>query len=333
MKIIVRAAAFLVIISALVGSIACKGGSFARATPSPAQLLSSYQFSPDSSIISRTGTVPAIFLEHMRRVDKQQHYRAYTPTSAERESLRRAIARLPRAFRVTLKRHVIGIYFIENFLSNGYQEWVQSRDGKLYSIMVLHPRQFRLSASSLLTMRERTNFKDDGSGVKIHYIVPKRWTALDYLLRHEIVHALDYARRITPFVSLSVRAAQEKMGPSRNFGVKYWKDWNRLRSKFDFEEREYVTFYGMRNGPWFNLESAQYLYLELAKSPFASLYGMQSRHEDVAELAALGSMCAADCRIEIESSPRMTTIHELFSNAVTRARADRALEIMDRLTR
>jgi len=234
----------------------------------------------------RIGGESAIILRYLRDLDGRSDYQFYHPTAREKGEVMRTIARLPLLLRTNLDKNVIGIYFIKNFASSGLTDWVRDENGKLFSFVVLSEAVFRKTVSELLTAREMTCFKRDGSGISVR-IDAGNDPALDYILLHEAVHAADYSLRISPFVERVSELAQRIQEKRYSVVDLYWQDDRTPSFDYDFELRDKVSFYGFRNGPHLNLSDAVGIYRSLSKSPFISLYASQYRAEDLADLVAM----------------------------------------------
>ncbi|MBX7058839.1 MAG: hypothetical protein K1X75_12300 [Leptospirales bacterium] len=247
--------------------------------------LGAYHFNPASDPLSRITLPPAPTLRYLEEIDERS-YRAYLPTAAERASIRAGLERLPPLHRAVLQRRVVGLYFIEDFASNGLADWVVDEDGSLYCFLAFHPRILRMSAREIILQRERTNFIEDRSGASFDIEVGGDESAWTYLAVHELTHAVDYTLRVTPYTEPGSRELQQRIAPVANLARDYWLDYSRPKPEYDFPLRAQITFYGFHNGPRIPLAQSADLYRQLSGSPFVSLYASRIWAEDAAELVS-----------------------------------------------
>ena len=102
-----------------------------------------------------------------------------------------------------------------------------------------------------------------------------------YILLHESAHAVDYVLNITPFVDEEYKKHLNIKKTKTEFTKNCWAGYNIPKGRFMFAKR--VSFYGMDKQK-LKASEAVAVYKDLARSPFASLYGSMSWAEDLAEL-------------------------------------------------
>lgn len=252
--------------------------------------LELFRFDPSTPLMDRVRPAPPHVLEYLRELDERPDYRSYTPNAAERRKIAAAINELPPRLTRNLRERGLGLYFIDDFLTSGMTDFaVDRKSGELYSFMVFHRDALRKDVDTLLTEREATAFHDDGSG-KVYVTTGTYASAFTYLLLHESTHALDYSRRIGPYVEEHLAPLQSKQPRAAGLAPlidEVWAEYRQPRSTSDFERRDKISFYGFRKGPHLRYRQAVSLYTGLINSPFVSLYGAQMMPEDIAELVSI----------------------------------------------
>ncbi|MDH5654307.1 MAG: hypothetical protein OEZ34_00230 [Spirochaetia bacterium] len=271
-----------------------------------------------SNLIFRFGLQSDPLLNYMKKLDGKEIYSFYSPTESDKKTIQFSIDLLPPLIKQNLQERVIGIYFINHFISTGYTDWVIGHDGKIYSVILINPDVFKMNVSEILQKREKTCFQSNSSSVKIKIHAGKQ-SAFDYILLHEAVHSADYSHRISDIDEESYN--QIKPFIKRKFKPvdTIWNSSNTPYKHFDFQNRENISFYGFRKGPHLTLDQAPDLYADLQKSPFASLYGSQYKVEDLAELVTmyhLSIIQGNEYAIEISSPKIRMKIHPLQSQKV-----------------
>jgi len=252
---------------------------------SASRRLSSYRFDPSSSLVSRITPVPRFLLDDIRKLDGREDYNSYALTAGERTMAERYLRLLPPRYRKVMEERLIGIYFISPFTGSGLADWVMDDNGKVHAVLVINPEVFRHSLSDWLTYREKSCFRDDGSGVTVRVDAGTRYSGLMYLLLHEAAHIVDYVENHTPYVEPVLKSVTGRSAVGMPFTRGVWEEYGKPVSSAAYNLREDITFYGLSGGAKIPAGKAPELYREFMKSPFVSLYGSQSWAEDFAEMA------------------------------------------------
>ncbi|MCM2266498.1 MAG: hypothetical protein NDI60_01845 [Elusimicrobiales bacterium] len=263
--------------------------------------LETYAFSPASSLESRMTAVPAEVLEYFSAEDKRPDYASYLPTPEEKQLLLDYLRLLPPVYEKVFKARCVGIYFISGFTGNGVTNWVIGPGDKVYFYLALNPAAFKQDLSQTLTERERSCFKPK-PGWEVAVAAGGKYKGLLYALAHEAAHGLDYAAGVSPYTDDTM---PERYRPAKcltgNFFPGVWQGYRQPLPAADFPLRDQITFYGLGGGPRLELYQAPGLYMALAKSQFASLYGARSWAEDLAELETFHTLTAV-----LGQQPRIT---------------------------
>ena len=250
----------------------------------PALNSKSYTFNPKTSLVERVQPTPVFLLNYLMKIDKREDYTSYLPSKEEYGLINDYILKLPTLNRRILKERLIGIYFVNNLIGSGWMLYVLSDNNDMYAIIIINPRTLSNSLSTWLTYRENSCFINRSSEIRIEVDCGKEFSGLMYVLLHETSHIVDFILHYTPYVS-------PEMTKLNGFKVKYsgfvqgiWEGYRKPLKKYEFANRENLTFYGVNDGPIINVTDAVMLYRQFANTPFVSLYGSQSWAEDFAEL-------------------------------------------------
>ncbi|MFA6449932.1 MAG: hypothetical protein WCX65_10705 [bacterium] len=267
----------------------------------PAMVFSSYHFDPDKPLADRVTQAPAFVLDFLSRFNTVYlknnglKYSAYSPTPAELTEINKYIDALPKGFRDKIAPHLLGIYFVNNFLVSGITHYVRGEDNKLYFFIVLSSDDLKLSASEWITKKERSCFIPDPAYELEISIGDGGASGFHYIFYHEIMHGYEYVERIMPgeglFFNGNKSMAHEMNANNAAIEYQYidpfWIQYDKPVKKFDFPSRDKITFYGLKNGPLIKMSDAPDIYKNLVESPFVSLYGSMDLSQDLAEYSAM----------------------------------------------
>ncbi|HNT98339.1 MAG TPA: hypothetical protein PKK31_08755 [Elusimicrobiales bacterium] len=294
----------------------------ARVMSQPVLYAKNYDFDPASAMESRIGPPPPFLLDWLKKNDGRADYRPYTPTAAERKTLAGWLEQLPSGMKNVLRRRLIGIYLVENFLGNGLSNLVLG-DGpeEYYAWVVLNTEGFSRTLSGTLTGREASAFMGGGVSVECGGREP---AGIFYALTHEITHAYDYVAGITPYVEPEWYELLSGAPPWPEPGWEVWRGYRTPLPEHDFAARKKLGFYGMGGGPKLKTSEAASVYGSLADSPFVSLYGSQNWAEDAAEMmvyAATRRLTGSSCRVKYREPSGRTAFFSPGGEASARAEA------------
>ncbi len=242
-----------------------------------------YKFDKNISIAHRTSAAPDFLLEYLKKLDSQPDYQVYMPSPGEMKIIKNAFSLLPEVVKAMLQQRLIGTYFIRNFKGNGLCDWVLDQSGTVYVYFVFNPASLGKIMSDLLTEKEKTCFIKNDPSIKIFIDCGQKVAGFYYILMHESAHAVDYVRGVTPYVDRESRDSMKIMISETNFTKDIWDGYYTSKQHFIFSKK--VFFYNF-GAPKLEVSGAADVYKELARSPFASLYGSISWAEDFADLWA-----------------------------------------------
>jgi hypothetical protein len=252
----------------------------------PHMQLASYKFDRDSSLLSRVKAPPDFILAFLREYDSAPEYAAAEPTAGQKELIGSLLSALPETVTALLEERLLGVYLVKNFKGNGFTTPLLAPEDEegAYVWLVINPASFSSTLSQTLSGREQSAFTAGAGAVAA--VCPgkdgKELPGAAYALSHEIGHAVDYIKTVSPFVTEDFYKLKYVMPPE----IKSWGGWlnySTPRPEFDHKLRGKARFYGMGGGPLLETSDAEPLYSWLAGSPYTSLYGSQNWAEDFAE--------------------------------------------------
>jgi hypothetical protein len=231
----------------------------------------------------RIGPAPELFLDYLRRMDRNPAYAAYEPTRAELELFADYYGLLPPKLARAMGQKVVGIYFISNLAGGGLSEYVYDEAGSLLVVMAFNPAILKTSLSDWIAYRDSSPYAEDGKGIELRSTCSGSFMGLAHTLTHEAAHVYDYAELVTPFVEPNL-APPATTAAGKDFTRGVWEGYAKPIPAYAIPGRDMVAPYGL--GPKLPLSAALGHYRALARTPFTSLYGSGSWAEDFAEAAA-----------------------------------------------
>ncbi len=254
----------------------CAAPAAASAPARDPRALASYDFDASRPLGDRVRRIPRWLLALWAKADGEPRYAAYAPMPDERREFAAALDGLPEPMKKVLRERLIAFYFVSDLKGNGLTDWVLDSSRRTYSYMLLNPAGFHEDLSKLLTRRARSAFR----GRPDLRVYAGEEDGIVYTVSHECTHAVDYAVHLTPYTEPQQGKA---LGLSAPDGWDVWKAYALPRRRDDYPLRRSLSFYGF-GGPNLDASQAPAACAQLAKSPFASLYGSRSWAEDLAEL-------------------------------------------------
>lgn len=285
--------------------------SYARAIEQQSDDTRSQRIARESPLDERVSPAPESLLHNF---DKH----LTTPTSAhvvtpsERIVIRDALARLAPRQRDVLRKRLHAIYFIDGLPNNA----MTFPDGgkqpaQMFSIAV-RAGALHESVSDLITRKERTLFDATGSELSVE-VEAGNLNALVYVLLHEATHVLALSDEATALRN------------SLLSGI--WQD-DRLPLE---EYREPILMIVLwRSGRAIPIAEADKIYDALDRTPFISVYGSTSSHDDLAELVAwteLTGRLRQPYRILLSSGPKIIRVIEPAKSERVRKRIREAAQL------
>jgi hypothetical protein len=200
-------------------------------------------------------------------------------TALEKEKVEQAFAILPPLYKKVLKEHLKSISFMDNMPNTALTSPIETDDTIKQFNITFRAGILNETISEWATWKEKTIFNNPtNSGFEI-LIDAGKLDAIQYVLLHEATHVVDAVLNLAAHPdkkdSLEIPTAL-----TRNI----WSKMNKPIAKFTNPLLENTRF---RSGKTQPISAASEVYDALKKTPFPSLYGMASWHEDIAELLSI----------------------------------------------
>ncbi|WP_373550490.1 hypothetical protein [Haliscomenobacter sp.] len=200
-------------------------------------------------------------------------------TEIERAKVEKAFAILPPLYQKTLKGHLHSISFMDNMPNTALTSPVESSDSiKMFNI-TFRAGILNETISEWATQKEYTCYDRTANPDLAISIEAGELDAIQYILLHEATHVVDVVLNITPHP----QERGELVEPTP-YTKNIWYKMNIPTEPFIDSLLEKTRF---RSGKTLPIALAPEIYKALRKTPFASLYGMASWSEDLAELATI----------------------------------------------
>ena len=191
-----------------------------------------------------------------------------------------SIEKLPVLHQQVLRKRLLQISFLDNMPNTALTAPVNPKDSlKLFTITV-RAEILHQTVSEWLTKKERSCFDFSNSELNLRYDAGNL-NALVYVLIHEATHIVDAALGI---YSNNANPNLPEVLSENQFTKGVWKDRTKVSNKFENELLDSTYFRSRKILP---IKKAQEVYKALASSPFVSLYGRNSCHEDFAEFITI----------------------------------------------
>ncbi|MEO6282902.1 MAG: hypothetical protein ABIN80_13350 [Dyadobacter sp.] len=200
-------------------------------------------------------------------------------TEFEKAKVKNAFSHLPVLHQKILSKHLHSISFMDNMPNTALTSPVESTDSvKMFNI-TFRAGILNETISQWATWKENTCYTRSGNADYEVRIEAGEMDAILYVLLHEATHVADAVLQITPpsfdkaaFVSPTL------------FTKDIWRQLTLPDPAFTDSLTEKTLF---RSGNTVPIELATAIYKKLRDKPFASLYGMASWQEDLAELETI----------------------------------------------
>ncbi|MEA5402893.1 hypothetical protein VB776_08205 [Arcicella sp. DC2W] len=200
-------------------------------------------------------------------------------TSLEKEKVEQAFAILPPLYKKVLKEHLKSISFMDNMPNTALTSPIETSDSTKQFNITFRAGILNETISEWATWKEKTIFNNPtNSGFEI-LIDAGKLDAIQYVLLHEATHVVDAILNLA-----SHPDKKDSLVVHTTFTKNIWSKMNTPVAEFTNPLLENTRF---RSGKVQPISSAPEIYNALKKTPFPSLYGMASWHEDIAELLSI----------------------------------------------
>ena len=232
---------------------------------------------PNSDLAKRVLIAPESVFKMFR--EAEMNPLNHELTAIEKAKVDKAFAILPPLYQKILKGHLHSISFMDNMPNTALTSPVESSDSMQLFNITFRAGILNETISEWATQKEYSCYDRSANPDLAISIEAGDLDALQYVLLHEATHVLDAVLNITPHPE--ERGALVEPTPYTK-GI--WHKMNIPTEPFIDSLLEKTRF---RSGKTVPIALAPEVYKALGKTPFASLYGMASWFEDLAELATI----------------------------------------------
>lgn len=197
----------------------------------------------------------------------------------EQSKIITAFATLPPLHQRILKSHLRSINFLDNMPNTALTSTVNPGETHQLFDITFRAEILNQDVSDWLTWKERTCFDSTGSTLRVS-IQAGHLDAFLYVLLHEATHVVDGSLGITPkILSQDGQILPDSLVTDFIGGI--WTGHTSVATAYKSPLLDSLVY--RRGGKPLPIRQARRVYQDLAKSPFVSLYGRSSWHEDLAE--------------------------------------------------
>lgn len=197
----------------------------------------------------------------------------------EQQKVAHAFSLLPPLHLKILKEHLHSISFMDNMPNTALTSPIEPEGATKEFNITFRSVILRETISEWATWKEKTLYDTSGNPSLQVQIDAGNLDAFVYVLLHEATHVVDAVLKLTP----QAEDADSLVAPTA-YTKNIWRLLNLPEAKFTYPILEKTRFRGGKVQP---IASAEEIYNSLEKTPFVSLYGMASWHEDLAELITI----------------------------------------------
>jgi len=290
----------------LLGGSNCNGILICQDKHFSGHHLSDHPFDPQSTLIERIKPIPEPILKKLKKSDNKKDYTPYMPNQNEIVVISAAFEDLPQLNMKITKERLAAIYFISNFTSAGYSDWLVNEHNEIYAYIVINSSVLKTSIDELLSWKEKSCFINTNSDFEIKISVSPDLKGFMYIILHESCHVVDYVLGITPFTEPGIKSLRE-IPEETDFTRGIWRSYNQSVIYYKFRER--ASFY---QTPRIKISEAENIYKDMSASPFISLYGSLNWAEDLCEFLTFYHLTEKmGMRYKIEIQQNGKTIHSV----------------------
>lgn len=230
-----------------------------------------------SNLVERIVTAPESVFKKFKEagMDPSNH----ELTATEKTKVEKAFAALPPLHQKVLREHLHSISFMDNMPNTALASPVENPDSIKRFNITFRAGILNETISEWATQKEYTCYDQAVSPDYSLKIEAGNLDAILYVLLHEATHVVDAVKEITPHLD-----DKETLVKPTAFTKNVWYKMSVPTPDYTDSLLEKTRF---RSGKKVALNLAPAIYQKLSKTPFASLYGMASWYEDIAELESI----------------------------------------------
>ncbi|REA64531.1 hypothetical protein DSL64_01575 [Dyadobacter luteus] len=202
-----------------------------------------------------------------------------TLTTAEKEKVSNAFAHLTPLHQRILKQHLLSISFMDNMPNTALTSQLDTSGATKMFNITFRASLLEENISQWATWKENSCFTPTADSSYQLRVEGGSMDAIVYVLMHEATHIVDAVTGITPHPAENDTIVEPTL-----YTKNIWHTANRPAEAYIDTLLEQTRF---RSGKSVPISMAPYVYSQLSKTPFASLYSMAAWSEDIAELATI----------------------------------------------
>lgn len=202
-----------------------------------------------------------------------------TLTTAEKEKVSKAFEHLTPLHQRILKQHLLSISFMDNMPNTALTSQLDTSGATKMFNITFRASLLEENISQWATWKENSCFTPTADSSYQLRVEGGSMDAIVYVLMHEATHIVDAVTGITPDP-----AEKDTIVEPTLYTKNIWRTANRPAEAYIDTLLEQTRF---RSGKSVPISMAPYVYSQLSKTPFASLYSMAAWSEDIAELATI----------------------------------------------
>jgi hypothetical protein len=236
-------------------------------------------------------------------------------TDAEQEIVDKAFSILPPLHKKILKEHLHSISFMDNMPNTALTSQLEMADSTKQFNITFRAGILNETISEWATWKEKSVFDNSGNPALAIQIDAGKLDAIQYVLLHEATHVVDVVLNLTSHADKA-----DALVVHTAFTKNIWRLFNEPIAVFTNPLLEKTRF---RSGAIQPISSATEVYSALKETPFASLYGMASWYEDIAELLSiyhLTNKLNQPFIIYLKENDKITTVFEPMKNKLVKRR-------------
>jgi hypothetical protein len=236
-------------------------------------------------------------------------------TDAELEKVDNAFSILPPLHKKILKEHLHSISFMDNMPNTALTSPLETADSTRQFNITFRAGILNETISAWTTWKEKSIFDNSRNPALAIQIDAGKLDAIQYILLHEATHVVDVVLNLTSHADKA-----DSLVMHTGFTKNIWRLFNAPEVQYTNPVLEKTRFRGGAIQP---ISSATEIYSALKQTPFASLYGMASWYEDIAELLSiyhLTNKLKQPFVIYLKENDRVTAVFEPMKNKLVKRR-------------
>lgn len=236
-------------------------------------------------------------------------------TKEELKKVESAFLILPPLHQKILQKHLKSISFLDGMPNTALTSPVESKDSSAQFNITFRAGILNETVTDWLNKKESTCFKTGVNDSLSVWLDGGELDAIQYVFLHEATHVVDAVLKLTPKVT-----QVSDVPVHTDFTKGIWTKMNMPSDTYLFPALEGTRF---RSGKVVSKDQISAIYEALNSTPFVSLYGMASWHEDIAEFLTvyhLTQKLNQPFRILVKKDNKLIQIYEPINKKLAKER-------------